>query len=224
MSVPSLALTACTTDVRRAARWRRAASLGTVWRIAGCATVPHLEQMIEPIQRPLALPDLGPPRSSPRVPRRRARAARAGKHPRNTLNELSGDEWLFFTKSVLSTAYPSDFGHRLRKAHGANKPPQLMQDLIEFFTPAGGRVLDPFAGVGGTLIGGAIADPPGSAWGSRSAPAGWRSTVRSSRPAPAPCPCTPSWKGTAWSCCRTGSASRTRASTSSAPTRRTTCT
>ncbi|MBI3973756.1 MAG: class I SAM-dependent methyltransferase [Chloroflexi bacterium] len=84
----------------------------------------------------------------------------AGKHPRNKLNELTGDEWIFFTKSVITTAYASDYGHRLRKAHGANKPPQLMKSLIEFFTDARGRVLDPFAGVGGTLIGAAIAAPP----------------------------------------------------------------
>ena len=82
------------------------------------------------------------------------------KHPRNTLNELSGDEWIFFTKSVLTTAYGSELGHALRKKHGANKPPQLMRELIEFFTPAGGRVLDPFAGVGGTLLGAATARPP----------------------------------------------------------------
>jgi len=72
---------------------------------------------------------------------------------RNTLNELTGAEWLYFTKSVLTTAYPSEYGHELRKAHGANKPPQLMCQLIEFFTRPQGRVLDPFAGVGGTLIG-----------------------------------------------------------------------
>jgi DNA modification methylase len=84
----------------------------------------------------------------------------SAKHPRNTLNELSGDEWIFFTKSVVTTAYGSELGHRLRKAHGANKPPQLMKELVEFFTPAGGRVLDPFAGVGGTLLGAAIARPP----------------------------------------------------------------
>ncbi len=72
---------------------------------------------------------------------------------RNTLNELTGAEWLYFTKSILITAYPSEYGHELRKAHGANKPPQLMAQLIEFFTKPQGRVLDPFAGVGGTLIG-----------------------------------------------------------------------
>jgi DNA modification methylase len=110
--------------------------------------------MIEPIQRPLDLLDVAPG-PEPATPRRGQR-----KHPRNALNELAGDEWLFFTKSVLTTAYPSIHGHRLRKAHGANKPPQLMQTLIEFFTRAGERVLDPFAGVGGTLIGAAIATPP----------------------------------------------------------------
>jgi len=74
-------------------------------------------------------------------------------HPRNDLNELSGEEWLYFTKSVWSTAYPSELGHARRKAHGANKPPRLMARLIEFFTKSGELVLDPFAGVGGTLLG-----------------------------------------------------------------------
>ncbi len=87
-------------------------------------------------------------------------SALAKKHPKNRLNELAGDEWIFFTKSLITTAYPSGYGHELRRAHGANKPPQLMQALIEFFTAAGERVLDPFAGVGGTLIGAAIARPP----------------------------------------------------------------
>ncbi|HZR39819.1 MAG TPA: DNA methyltransferase [Ktedonobacteraceae bacterium] len=84
---------------------------------------------------------------------------------RNTLNELTGAEWLYFTKSMLTTAYPSEYGHALRKAHGANKPPQLMCQLIEFFTKTGGRVLDPFAGVGGTLIGASICKKPRQAVG-----------------------------------------------------------
>ncbi len=78
-------------------------------------------------------------------------------HPGNTLNELSGEEWLYFTKSVWSSAYPSELGHERRKAHGANKPPRLMARLIEFFTRSEELVLDPFAGVGGTLLGAAIA-------------------------------------------------------------------
>ncbi len=80
-------------------------------------------------------------------------------HPRNTLNDMGGDRFLYFTKSVLSTSYPSVYSHELRKKHGANKPPQLMAQLIEFFTKTGMSVLDPFAGVGGTLIGASIAAP-----------------------------------------------------------------
>jgi DNA modification methylase len=86
-------------------------------------------------------------------------------HPPNELNELSGEEWLYFTKSVWTTAYPSELGHDRRKAHGANKPPRLMARLIEFFSRTGELVLDPFAGVGGTLLGAAIARGPRRAIG-----------------------------------------------------------
>ena len=86
-------------------------------------------------------------------------------HPANTLNELAGDEWLYFTKSLLTTAYPSELGHALRKAHGANKPPRLMARLIEFFTRGGDLVLDPFAGVGGTMLGAAMCRSPRRALG-----------------------------------------------------------
>lgn len=89
----------------------------------------------------------------------------ASVHPDNWLNELSGDEWLYFTKSLWTTAYPSELGHALRKAHGANKPPRLMARMIEFFTRPGELVLDPFAGVGGTLLGAAICRSPRRALG-----------------------------------------------------------
>lgn len=86
-------------------------------------------------------------------------------HPDNGLNELTGDEWLYFTKSLWTTAYPSELGHAARKAHGANKPPRLMARLIEFFSRPGELVLDPFAGVGGTLLGAAICRSPRRALG-----------------------------------------------------------
>lgn len=82
--------------------------------------------------------------------------ARGAVHERNTLNGLGGNEWLYFTKSVLRTSYPSHLGQDLRRRHGANKPPYLMRHLVEFFTKPGGTVLDPFAGVGGTLLGAAV--------------------------------------------------------------------
>jgi len=90
---------------------------------------------------------------------------RRAPHHANTLNELPGEEWLYFTKSLLTTAYPSELGHAARKAHGANKPPRLMARLIEFFSRTGETVLDPFAGVGGTLLGAAIARGPRRAIG-----------------------------------------------------------
>jgi DNA modification methylase len=86
-------------------------------------------------------------------------------HPKNDLNELSGEEWLYFTKSVWTTSYPSELGHDRRRVHGANKPPRLMARLIEFFTKTDEQVLDPFAGVGGTLLGAAIARGPRRAIG-----------------------------------------------------------
>lgn len=86
-------------------------------------------------------------------------------HDGNTLNELSGEEWLYFTKSLWTTAYPSELGHAARRAHGANKPPRLMARLIEFFTKGGQLVLDPFAGVGGTLLGAAMCRSPRRALG-----------------------------------------------------------
>jgi len=77
--------------------------------------------------------------------------------PKNNLNELTGAEWLWFTKSVLRTSYPSILGHELRRKQGGNKPPQLMQELIEFFTKPEDLVLDPFAGAGGTALGAHLA-------------------------------------------------------------------
>lgn len=74
-------------------------------------------------------------------------------HPNNKLNDLSGDRWMYLTQSVIKTNYKKEIGFELRKIHGANKPPQLMKQLIEFFSKKGELVLDPFAGVGGTLIG-----------------------------------------------------------------------
>jgi DNA modification methylase len=76
--------------------------------------------------------------------------------PRNQLNDLSGREWTYALRSVLATRYPTNgaeaYAHALRRAHPSPKPPQLMAELIRFFTKKDGRVLDPFAGVGGTLL------------------------------------------------------------------------
>lgn len=75
---------------------------------------------------------------------------------RNSLNDLTGKEWKFMSKSVITRSYPPDFQHHLRKQHGGQKPPLLCADLIKTFTKKGDTVLDPLMGVGGTLIGAAL--------------------------------------------------------------------
>jgi DNA modification methylase len=100
---------------------------------------------------------------------------------RNPLNDLTGKEWIHFLNSVHETDFAADddelelwkymqdaiidtrystngeesYGHEQRKEHPAPKPPQLMRDLIEFFTKKNEQILDPFMGVGGTLLGAA---------------------------------------------------------------------
>ena len=76
----------------------------------------------------------------------------------NRLNNLTGREWVYWSKSVITNPYPSNLQHRLRSQHGAQKPPDLCADLIRVFTKEGETVLDPFAGVGGVLVGASLAD------------------------------------------------------------------
>lgn len=79
---------------------------------------------------------------------------------RNTLNDLTGKEWVYFTNSVWITGYSptaiENVGLKYRKIHPSPKPPGLIKDIIEFFTKSDGVILDPFAGVGGTLLGTAL--------------------------------------------------------------------
>ena len=76
--------------------------------------------------------------------------------PRNKLNDLTGAEWQFATKTVISKIYPANTQHKLRSQHGGQKPPELCEDLIKIFTKSGQMVLDPLCGVGGTLLGAAM--------------------------------------------------------------------
>ncbi|MEW6661641.1 MAG: DNA methyltransferase [Bacillota bacterium] len=80
-----------------------------------------------------------------------------GRKKNNQLNDLNGSQWLYWTDSIYLTNSPPDVTHSLRKKHGAMKPPEVMADIIRFFTKKGETVLDPFAGVGGTLLGAALA-------------------------------------------------------------------
>lgn len=77
---------------------------------------------------------------------------------KNILNDLTGKEWVFWTKSVINKPYPLNMQHKLRSKHGGQKPPELCADLIKIFTKQGDTVFDPYSGVGGTLLGAALCD------------------------------------------------------------------
>lgn len=83
-------------------------------------------------------------------------------HLDNKLNDMNGRDWTLFINSVFSTHYPTrgkeGYAHEIRKIHPTPKPPQLMRDLICFFTKHDEIVFDSFMGVGGTLIGASLAD------------------------------------------------------------------
>ena len=73
------------------------------------------------------------------------------------LSDLSEEQWAADQSPLVDTFYPTSgehsHAHHIRKKHPSPKPPQLMKRLIEFFTKKNGWVLDPFVGVGGTLLG-----------------------------------------------------------------------
>jgi len=83
----------------------------------------------------------------------------AGKvHPRNKLNDLTGKEWVLFTKSwILFNALHSDLKEertvtKETAAHPATFSPTMISEFVRFFTKEGQTVLDPFAGIGSTLV------------------------------------------------------------------------
>jgi DNA modification methylase len=88
---------------------------------------------------------------------------------RNKLNDLTGKEWTFFTNSVWITGYSptakENVGLKYRKIHPSPKPPGLIKDIVKFFTKEKGVIFDPFAGVGGTLLGSALAGGDRLAYG-----------------------------------------------------------
>jgi len=68
----------------------------------------------------------------------------------NKLNDLDSKTWLKFQKSwFIHNPPPRRKGVLV---HPAKFPETMAQEFIEFFTRRGGRVLDPMAGTGSTLI------------------------------------------------------------------------
>lgn len=70
--------------------------------------------------------------------------------PRNTLNDLTGKEWLLLTRSYWETEPSSD--DKTAYSHPAPFLVRDVQKLISLFTKQGMTVLDPFAGSGTALL------------------------------------------------------------------------
>src|SRR5438309_10791679 len=76
----------------------------------------------------------------------------------NKLNELSGKEWIKFTKSWFVHIPP---GRDKKILHPACFPESLSTEFIKFFTKSGQVILDPFLGTGSSLIAGKQLDRHG---------------------------------------------------------------
>ncbi len=68
----------------------------------------------------------------------------------NKLNNLTGKEWLKFTKSWFILRPPRRKNDEI--LHPAKYPEILVEEFIKFFTKKNGWVLDPFMGTASTLI------------------------------------------------------------------------
>jgi DNA modification methylase len=68
----------------------------------------------------------------------------------NRLNDLSGKEWIKFTKSWFKHSPPPRDKPKL--IHPAGFPETLVREFVEFFTKRNMWVLDPFLGTGSTLL------------------------------------------------------------------------
>ena len=70
--------------------------------------------------------------------------------PYNSLNDLTGKEWIKFTKSWFIHRPPRRKNDEI--LHPAKYPETLVEEFIRFFTKKSAWVLDPFLGTGSTLI------------------------------------------------------------------------
>src|SRR5437016_4102350 len=77
----------------------------------------------------------------------------------NKLNDLSGTEWIKFTKSWFVHRPVPRGDQKIR--HPASFPESLVNEFVQFFTKKGGVVVDPFLGTGSTLVASLEADRSG---------------------------------------------------------------
>ncbi|UYP45048.1 hypothetical protein NEF87_001333 [Candidatus Lokiarchaeum ossiferum] len=71
---------------------------------------------------------------------------------RNSLNNLTGTEWIKFTRSWFEHHPPPRNKKQQEHLHPAKFPEDLIGKFIQYFTKEGMWVLDPFLGTGSTLV------------------------------------------------------------------------
>lgn len=80
------------------------------------------------------------------------RSAKRRRHIRRSLNDLSGTEWIKFTKSWFVCDSRRYHENRDTELHPARFPEEMVAEFVRFFTKSGEWVLDPFVGSGATLV------------------------------------------------------------------------
>ncbi len=77
----------------------------------------------------------------------------------NKLNDITDTkEWIANLHSIREYSWKVPKELKGVVSQGVLKPPELMRDIVTFFTHKGDEVVDPFAGEGGIVIGAAMAD------------------------------------------------------------------
>jgi DNA modification methylase len=72
--------------------------------------------------------------------------------PRNELNDLTGKEWIKFTRTWFIANSKRYWQNKGVEFHPARYPEEMVHEFIAFFTKSGQWVLDPFLGSGATLV------------------------------------------------------------------------
>jgi DNA modification methylase len=70
----------------------------------------------------------------------------------NDLNDLTGKEWIKFTRTWFVCDSPRYWRNKDTELHPARFPEEMVSEFLQFFTKRGGFVLDPFVGSGATLV------------------------------------------------------------------------
>ena len=70
----------------------------------------------------------------------------------NDLNDLTGTEWIKFTRTWFVCDSPRYFKNKPTELHPARYPEEMVAEFLRFFTKERQFVLDPFLGSGATLV------------------------------------------------------------------------